>query len=174
MVAGAIRSLVEDPDGRPLGLHGPRGRSFCGELVDLSPSELEQATLAAPWSRSSGPQPTVRPLPITPLPSNGESPQSPTTTTRPIIPSGAELETLATLPSRSLGELRQKVAARLGRIEGNDVQEVSFRIFVNAQNVELSGFSSGVRGGLSGRGSLDVQIDATCPGPMTKADVEAK
>ena len=32
MVAGAIRLLVEDPDGRPLGLHGPRGRVFAASL----------------------------------------------------------------------------------------------------------------------------------------------
>jgi hypothetical protein len=107
------------------------------------------------------------------LPSNGGEPQTPTAR-QPAIPPGVETDILATPPARSLGELRQQIAARLGSVEGSAIQEVSFRILVNAQNVELSGFSSGVRGGLSGRGSLDVQIEATCPGPMTKADVEAK
>ena len=81
---------------------------------------------------------------------------------------------LATPPTRSLGELRQQIAARLSNIEGSNIFEVSFRILVNAQDTELSGFNSGVRGGLSGRAGLDVQIEITCPGPMTKADVEAK
>ncbi len=40
MVAGAIRCLVEDPDARPLGLRGPRGRDFCGRFVDLSPLRI--------------------------------------------------------------------------------------------------------------------------------------
>jgi hypothetical protein len=175
MVAGAIRMLVEDPDNRPLGLYGPRGRSFCGELVDLSLSELDQATLAAPWSRSSTPPPSARPSPSpSSSPANGGEPQTPTTAPQPAVPPGVETDILATPPARSLGELRQQIAARLGGVEGNTIQEVSFRILVNAQNVELSGFSAGVRGGLSGRGSLDVQIEATCPGPMTKAEVEAR
>jgi hypothetical protein len=174
MVAGAIRLLVEDPDGRPVGLHGPCGRSFCGEFVDLTPSDLDQATLAAPWSRSSAPQSSARPSTIpSPLASNGGTAQTPTTP-QPTIPSGIETDILATPPSRSPGELRQQIAARLSSVEGTDIQEVSFRILVNAQNVELTGFSSGVRGSLSGRGSLDVQIEATCAGPMTKADVEAR
>ena len=48
MLAGAIRLLVEDPEARPVGLHGPRGRNFCGDFVDLSPSEIDQATLQRP------------------------------------------------------------------------------------------------------------------------------
>lgn len=77
-------------------------------------------------------------------------------------------------PTRSLGELRQQAAARLVAVEGPNVIDASFRILVNAQDTELSGFSSGIRGGLNGRGSLDIQIEITCPGPMSKADVEAK
>jgi hypothetical protein len=172
MVAGAVRSLVEDPDSRPVGLRGPRGRDFCGQLVELSPSELEEAILSAPWSRSGAPRPTPTSAPI-PLPANGGA--SPTATT-PILPLSPEVdsETLATPPSRSLGELRQQAAARLAAVEGPNILDASFRILLNAQDTELSGFSSGVRGGLSGRGSLDVQIEISCPGPMSKAYVEAK
>jgi hypothetical protein len=173
MIAGAIRMLVEDRDGRPLGLYGPRGRSFCGEFVDLTPAELDQAILSAPWSRSSAPQPNARPSPIPSPTPNGDTPQAPIMP-MPATPPGVETDELGTQSSRSLGELRQQIAARLASVEGADIQGVSFRILVTAQNVELSGFSSGVRGGLSGRGSLDVQIEITCPGPMTKADVEAK
>jgi hypothetical protein len=173
MVAGAIRSLVEDPDARPLGLRGPRGRDFCGQLVNLSPSELEEAILSAPWSRSGAPQPTITVTPISLPTANGGASPSPTTPTQP-FPAGVDTETLATPPARSLGELRQQTAARLANVEGSNVLDASFRILVNAPDIELSGFSSGVRGGLSGRGTLDVQIEITCPGPMSKADVEAK
>jgi len=173
MVAGAIRLLVEDPDTRPLGLRGPRGRDFCGQLVNLSPSELEEAILSSPWSRSSAPQPTSTATPIlSPTINGGASPI--TTTPSPTLPVGVDTETLATPPARSLGELRQQTAARLAAVEGPAVLDVSFRILANAEDIELSGFSSGVRGGLSGRGTVDVQIEITCPGPMSKADVEAK
>jgi hypothetical protein len=172
MVAGAIRSLVEDPDTRPLGLRGPRGRDFCGQLVNLSPSELEEAILSPPWSRSAAPS-QLPSNPITPPTINGGA--SPTIISpTPTIPLRVDTETLATPPARSLGELRQQTATRLAAIEGASVLDVSFRILVNAQDTELSGFSSGIRGGLSGRGTLDVQIEITCPGPMSKADVEAK
>jgi hypothetical protein len=173
MVAGAIRLLVEDRDSRPLGLRGPRGRDFCGQFVDLSPSELEEAMLSPPWSGSNVPPPTTAPMPILPTTTNGGTQPVPTTPISP-VPAGVDTDVLGTPPSRSLGELRQQVAARLGSVEGANILDVSFRILVNAQDTELSGFSSGVRGGLSGRGSLDVQIEITCPGPMSKADVEAK
>jgi hypothetical protein len=174
MVAGAIRSLAEDPDTRPLGLRGPRGRDFCGRYVDLSLSELEDAILSPPWSPSAVPQPTATSAPVllSPTINGGASPIA----TAPSLPlsAGVDTETLATPPARSLGELRQQIAARLVAVEGPSIVDASFRILVNAQDTELSGFSSGVRGGLNGRGSLDIQIEITCPGPMSKADAEAK
>ena len=173
MVASAIRLLVEDGDARPLGLHGPRGRDFCGKFVDLTPSELDEAVLGPPWPPASIPPPVQRPLPISPeQPSDGIS-EVPVSPTAPVLP-GLDTDELATPFSRSLGELRQQIAARLVDVDGAGIQQVSFRILSNAQDVDLSAFSSGVRGGLSGRGSLDVQIELTCPGPMTKAEVEAK
>jgi hypothetical protein len=172
MVSGAIRLLVEDRETRPLGLLGPRGRSFCGEFVDLSHSELDEAVLSPPWASATMAPPVPKPL-STPIPE--PSPGSPEVLfPPPQAPPGFESEELVTPPCQSLGELRQQIAARLGDVTDAAVQQVSFRILANAQDVELSGFSSGVRGGLSGKGSLDVQIELTCPGPMTKAEVEAK
>ncbi|MBI4468465.1 MAG: hypothetical protein HY650_03980 [Acidobacteria bacterium] len=92
----------------------------------------------------------------------------------PITPNGFESEEVGTLPCRSPAELRQQIAARLGDMSNAEVQKVSFRILANAQDAELSGYSSGVRGGLSGKGTLDVQIELTFPGPLTKAEVEAR
>jgi hypothetical protein len=173
MLAAAIRSLVEDTETRPLGLRGPRGRDFCAEFVALSPSELEEAILSAPWSRSNAPQPTVRQSPIPVLPPNGDTAQIPITPL-PIAPPGVEIDNLGTPSCRSLGEFRQQIASRLGDVEGSGIEQVTFQVLARAQDTELSGFSSGVRGSLNGRGSLDVQIEITCAGPMSKADVEAK
>ena len=170
MVAGAIRLLVEDSDSRTLGLQGPRGRNFCGQHVDLSPSELDVAILSDPWPLDSIPRPGP---PTTPLPKSSDG-----AIETPVVPPPTQVtvqsDELGTPPSRSIGELRQQLAARLNGVENGAIQQVSFRILANAQDLDLSGVSSGVRGGLSGRGSLDVQIELTCPGPMTKAEVEAK
>ena len=173
MVAAAIRSLVEDTETRPLGLRGPRGRDFCAEFVALSPSELEEAILSAPWSRSNTPQATASQSPIPAPLSNGDTSQIPITPI-PTSPLGGDIDNLGTPSCRSLGEFRQQIASRLGEVEGSGIEQVIFQILARAQDTELSGFSSGVRGSLSGRGSLDVQIEITCPGPMSKADVEAK
>ncbi|MBI4523256.1 MAG: hypothetical protein HY695_05515 [Deltaproteobacteria bacterium] len=173
MISGAILLLVEDRDARPLGLLGPRGRSFCGEYVALTPSELDAAVLSAPWPQASIPPAVQRPLPIpSEQPSGGTSEVSAPPITA--VPPGVDTDELATPFSRSPGDLRQQIAARLVDVGSAGIQQVSFRILANAQDVDLSGFSSGVRGGISGRGSLDVQIELICPGPMTKAEVEAK
>lgn len=172
MIAGAIRSLVEDRDTRPLGLQGPRGRSFCGESIDLTPAELDEAILVPPWAPatpSTPPKPTPLPFPQLQSGLPGPSP-GPTATLAP----GLQIDEAVTPPCGSLAELRQQVAARLTDVDGAAVQQVSFRVLATAQNVELSGYNSGVRGALSGTGTLDVQIELTCPGPMTKADVETK
>ena len=47
MVAAPFACSWKILTSRPLGLHGPRGRDFCAEFVDLSPSELEEAILSA-------------------------------------------------------------------------------------------------------------------------------
>jgi hypothetical protein len=173
MIAGAIRSLVEERNTRPLGLKGPRGRSFCGELVDLTPAELDEAILAPPWAPATTPSAPPRP-PALPFPQpTQESPGGPGPAS-PELPPGFQIDEAVTPPCGSLAELRQQVAARLTDVEGAGVQQVSFRVLATAQNVELSGFNPGLRGALSGTGTLDVQIELTCPGPMKKAEAEAK
>lgn len=173
MIASAIRSLAEDKETRPLGLIGPRGRSYCGKFVDLTPAELDEAILSSPWAETTTPT-VISTTEPTPFPSS--TPTSPVipAPTLPTTPPGFESEEVGTAPSRSTGELRQQIAARLGDMTETEVQMLSFRILATAQDVELSGYSSGIRGSLSGKGALDVQIELTFPGPLTKADVEAK
>ena len=78
MVSGAIRVLVEDSDSRPLGLRGPRGRDYCAQFVDLSPSDLEEAVLSSPWSRSNVPPPVATPTSISSPTTNGGASPLPT------------------------------------------------------------------------------------------------
>jgi hypothetical protein len=85
-----------------------------------------------------------------------------------------QAEELGTPVCRSVGELRQQLASRLNRVENATVQQVVFRVFARAQDTELSTFSAGIRGALTGRGGVDVQIELVCPGPLTKAEVETR
>lgn len=173
MVLGAIRFLVEDSKNRPLGLQGPRGRSFCGQPVDLSAAELEGAILTPPWAPATAPPPPLVPTGQTqPQPKTEES-QEPLPIS-PVPMPGFRTEERGTPTCRSLGELRQQVAARLSDVSGDGVQQVSFRVLANAQDVDLSGFNSALRGALTGKGNLDIQIELACPGPMTKAEAEAR
>ncbi len=171
MVAAALRILVEDGETRPLGLIGPRGRSYCGQFVDLPPPELDEAILSEPWPETKTTPPTSQPIPF---PQPGPTPPQTPVPTPPITPPGFESEEVGTPSYRSPGELRQQIAGRLADMSDGEVQKVSFRILANAQDVELSGYSSGIRGALSGKGTVDVQIELTFPGPITKAEVEAK
>ncbi len=174
MVAGAIRTLAEDKASPTIGLQGPRGHSFCGKHVDLTPSELDEAIVTAPWSAASPTPPRV-PLPVSVPSEQGDEQSSPAfpQPTPADLPT-VQTEELGTPVCRSIGELRQQLASRLSSLENASVQQVAFRVFVRAQDAELSSFSSGVRGALTGKGSLDVQIELTCPGPLTKAEVEAR
>jgi hypothetical protein len=173
MVAGAIRFLAEDKENRWLGLIGPRGRSYCGRSVDLTPSELDEAILSPAWPEATT-SPTTPAAQPTPFPQSSPTlPQTPTPTLPVMLP-GFESEEIGTPPCRSPGELRQQIAARLGDMAEAEVQRLSFRILATAQDIELSGFSSGIRGSLSGKGTIDVQIELSFPGPLTKAEVEAK
>ncbi|MDR4485399.1 MAG: hypothetical protein R3B95_19740, partial [Nitrospirales bacterium] len=172
MVVGAILLLVEDRDNRPLGLQGPRGRSFCGERVDLSPSEIDGAILSPPWPESVTPM--LSPGNIPPLGPKPGEPETGKPSPSPAPPLVRAFEERGTPICRSLGELRQQVATRLNDVEGTGVLHISFRILANAQDIELSGLDSGIRGALSGKGTIDVQIELTCPGPMTKAEAEGR
>ena len=59
-------------------------------------------------------------------------------------------------------------------MQGSAVHKAIFTIFVNYENVDFSGYPSTIRGNLSGPGGLEVQLKITCPGPMDKAEVEAR
>lgn len=175
MVAGALCMLVEDKTAPAIGLQGPRGQSFCGRHVDLTPSELDEAIVTAPWSEPS-PETPRRPA-VVPLPSPGSVEGQPTSSfAQPPPPDSPPVQTeeLGTPVCRSLGELRQQLALRMNGIENATVQQVLFRVFARAQDTELSSFSAGIRGALTGKGSVDVQIELACPGPLTKAEVEAR
>lgn len=169
-VSSAVRELVQDP-GRVLGVkHQRLGGGACGEPVSLSQSEFDQAELAHPWpaalppsaAAGSGPATASGP-PLQPQPQLQPSPEP-----------GASRRTQdrSTPHCASLGELRQQVAARLVDLHNPTIVQARFSIFTGLRNQDLAGLPSAYRGGLSGTGDLDLQLEIAIRGPLTKAQLE--
>jgi hypothetical protein len=72
----------------------------------------------------------------------------------------------------SKGALRQEVASRLAQIEGARITSIRFQLFQTEQEVELSALPAGLRGGLSGPGTVTFDLTITKRGDMTKAQIE--
>lgn len=167
-ISDALVGLVEDRN-RVLGLRHTR-RNFCGGHVMLGAGELPLAILAEPWPETTPPPPA------------SGSPEAPPTIPAPVEPEPGPIvpmpsvstEERSTIACRSPEELRKEIATRIQDIEGPDIQNATFNIFANYQDVELMGYPSSLRGALTGPGSLDVQLKITCQGPMDKAEVETR
>jgi hypothetical protein len=161
-VSDAIVTLVEDRD-RLLGLQHQR-RNFCGEHVSLSPGELHEATLTPPW-------PAQPPAPGSPEMKPKRVPEPVAVTSEPVT-SPSRFESRNTPSCQSLGELRQKVAERLFDVQGDAVLHIRFGIIARYGNTSLSDLPTALRGSLTEKGDLEVQIDVNIPGPMDKAKAE--
>jgi hypothetical protein len=176
MVTNALRALAEDRH-RILGLQHPRG-NFCGERVTLTDAELGQAVLTQPWPAAADRHAAAGPSvpPVTPefvggeavVPTDTEGSTGELELPAPVI----VVEERATPHCRSLGELRQQVAARLTDLEEPVIHSVRLTVFASYRGQDLSGLPAAYRGALTGAGDLDVQLDITVRGPMTKAVLE--
>jgi len=166
MVAAAICELAEDR-ARLVGLQHPRG-SFCGERVDLSEPEFNEAVLAAPWPAEARPAPGAQPG--LPLPVPGD--ELPVEPEPPPGPGAPQMQEWATDSCNSLGELRQKLAQRLDVIPGAIVRSVRVGIYARYSGQDLSALPAAMRGSLSGTGDLELQLDLALGGPLTKAELE--
>lgn len=175
MVSDALRDLVEDRN-RILGLQHPRG-NFCGERVTLADTELDQAVLTRPWAAIPERPPTSTAALATPGGPGGEATASmpgvevgPGELERPVA--AVMVEERGTPHCRSLGELRQQVAARLTDLDEPVIRSARFTVFASYRAQELSGLPAAYRGALAGAGDLDVQLDISVRGPMTKVALE--
>ncbi|MBI5243200.1 MAG: hypothetical protein HY922_05860 [Elusimicrobia bacterium] len=165
-VSEAIRRIVEGQDA-PVGLQHTGG-GFCGRTVQLAEPQLCKARLTEPWTQVTAE--------TTPRPASQQQ-------AVPAPLSEGEDEMLAALPPVSfeerstqycptLGELRQEVAAKLDGIDG-EVRQIAFTVLAASKDAELSSFPPAFRGGLRGKGDLDIQIQIGFSGPLAKAEVEA-
>lgn len=169
-ISSAIRELVQD-SGRVLGVkHQRLGGGACGEPVNLSQSEFDQAEMAHPWPAAlptSGLPASGPATPTGPMPQPQSQPQpSPEPSATP------RTQDRSTPHCANLGELRQKVAARLVDLDDPKIVQARFSIFTGLRDQDLAGLPSAYRGGLSGTGDLDLQLEITIRGPLTKAQLE--
>jgi len=81
-------------------------------------------------------------------------------------------EQVAIPPKPSKGALRQEIASRLAQIEGVRITGIRFQLFQTEQEVELSTLSAGLRGGLSGLGTIMFEVTISKRGDMTKPQIE--
>jgi hypothetical protein len=165
-ISDAVVALVEDRN-RVLGLQHAR-RNYCGEHVDLGAGELPQAILAPPW-------PALISMPVAPPPGHGGTVTPPAPTVQGPLPPGANVvrEERATQACRTRAELRQAVAEKLSDLSQPEVVKVKFQVFARHQGANLADHPSAIRGGLTCRGDLEIQIDLAIPGPLDKAQVES-
>jgi hypothetical protein len=175
IVSDALVALAANRD-PVLGLQHPKG-NFCGERVSLSDPELSQAVLAQPWPEGTGrsPQATLFSSPVSmdvgiavESSTLEQESENESEVPAPVI----SVEEMATPHCRSLGELRQQVAARLIDIEDPVIRSARFSVFADYRGQDLSGFPAAYRGALCGSGDLDIQLDISMRGPMTKAALE--
>lgn len=175
MVTTALRALVADRN-RILGLQHPKG-NFCGERVVLTDSELGLAVLTQPWpvttDRSAPEVPLVTPAAANTdegvkLSTDEDDSMSPHEISAPTV----MVEERGTPHCLSLGELRQQAAARLIDLEEPVIRSARFTVFADYRGQDLSGAPAAYRGALSGPGDLDVQLDITLRGPMSKMELE--
>ena len=96
------------------------------------------------------------------------------------IVSGAVAVAVSTGPAEQIaipfkpskGALRQEIAARLAQVEGAKITGARFQFFQADQEVDLSSLPAGLRGSLSGPGTLTFDVTIAKCGEMTKAQVE--
>lgn len=74
--------------------------------------------------------------------------------------------------ARGTGALRQEVAVKMVDYEECRIKEVIFRIYYERKNVDFGSLPSGLRGSMSGLGSITADLTISRVGDFSKSDVE--
>ena len=163
-VTKAIRNLCGE---KSIGVFHSRG-NFCTEDPPLSEHELLEATIQPPFEPGKREKPPKAPEEER---SKGEK-EKEIPPPKDEVPSFEEREE-ETLPQSTLGELRKVVAQKLQELgEGCKVRRLRFHIYLDQEVGDLSAFPSGLRGNLSGGGTLTVEINIGKSGEFSKAEAE--
>jgi len=150
--------------------------SACGRKPALSEGEWPDAIIAEPFEDKKLPAEfgfggqTQPP----PAPSHDESEGSGPTTS-----GGTETGTEEPGPipvetpfARGVGALRQEVAVKLAEFDECSVKEIVCRIFFERKNVDFGTLPAGLRGSLSGLGSITADLTISRSGSFSKSEAE--
>jgi hypothetical protein len=167
-VSDALRNLCRNSR---VGIRHPRG-NFCGETIHLTETELFTATVDEPFAK-----PIRTTVATSPVATQGKQPDT-GTTTPPMATSETDtaptvtVEEIGVPPQPGSAALRQEVAARLQEWSDPRITKIVFTLYLVTDTGDLSTLPAGLRGSLSGKGSLTAEINITREGPLTKAEVE--
>jgi len=144
----------------------------CGRKPTLNGSEFPEATLDDPFQDPK-------------LAASPELPPQPPEPTRPdeqdedegggssgTGPSRPTAQHIVTPSARTIGELRQQIAIKLGGVAQPRIARVTFRILCERNNADLGSLPQGVRGTLTGLGDITVDLVIKKHGNLSKADAE--
>jgi hypothetical protein len=73
---------------------------------------------------------------------------------------------------KTLGVLRQEVAAKLNEYENMKIRRVQFMVYASQENVALDTVPESLRGKLTGSGSLIIDLTISKAGEFSKAQIE--
>ncbi|MGH7495862.1 MAG: hypothetical protein ACREOO_26180 [bacterium] len=153
--------------------------SVCGRLPDLSELELWDARIDEPFE-----DPKLSTVGFdtkietntgvasarlsTHAPSEGQSQAVPTV----ILAAQAPLHSIQTPFAKTLGALRQEVAAKLNEYENSKIRRAQFMVYASQENVALDSVSESLRGKLTGFGNLIIDLTISKAGEFSKGQIE--
>jgi len=149
--------------------------SACGRYPALNSTELADARITESFedSRTTGSIfiPEEKPDDVLEISGDSET-QGDIVTTIDTPEIAGTLESVQTSFVKTIGNLRQEIAAKLNEYGKVSVKEVQFRIFSAQKGVELGTLPASLRGTISGTGDFDLEIIINKQGDFTKAQVE--
>lgn len=164
-IIDAIKALCLN---RQIGLRHERG-SACGSSPDYSAMEWWDARVDEPFEdpklsafvfdarTAEGGEPRAE----------GREPELHTFSPQP-----SALHSIQTSFAKTLGALRQEVAAKLNEYENPKIRRAQFMVYASQENVALDSVSESLRGKLTGSGSLIIDLTISKAGEFSKGQIE--
>jgi hypothetical protein len=82
------------------------------------------------------------------------------------------LHSIQTSFTKTLGALRQEVAAKLNEYENTKIRRAQFMVYASQENIALDSVSESLRGKLTGSGSLIIDLTISKAGEFSKGQIE--
>lgn len=190
-----IERIYRETLGYPVLTHAPRVRealcnlcaqkeiglrhekdSACGRKPALSEAEWPDVIIAEPFADEKLPSEfgfggrSATTTPATTHETNQSDESEPAATEHPEDETGPI--PVETPFARGVGALRQEVAVKLANFDDCRVKEIICRIFFERKNVDFGTLPAGLRGSLSGLGTITADLTISRTGDFSKSEAE--